>query len=144
MVAYHDHDFQSYSMFPSLKTVYISGCDLLQFIFPVSFVGGLMKLKEISIKEAPNLKYLFGQSNSEDSSCYQQQKYTQIELPNLKKLELVNISSLINISPDNYCLTCPSLQELSLHTWKYVGFFTKTCSTIASEARYGDYISVKV
>ncbi|XP_068462019.1 uncharacterized protein [Phaseolus vulgaris] len=134
-----DHDFQSdISNFQSLKTLYIRECDLLQCMFPISFVGGM----DIGNKEASNLKDLSSQNNFEDNFCEQQQNNNQIELPALEILELVRIMD--NSLLGNYHVRCPSLGKLSLITGRCVEFFTINCSTYASKARKEDYIAIKI
>nr|XP_007153055.1 hypothetical protein PHAVU_003G002800g [Phaseolus vulgaris]ESW25049.1 hypothetical protein PHAVU_003G002800g [Phaseolus vulgaris] len=124
-----DHDFQSdISIFQSLKTLNISECDLLQCMFPISFVGGM----EIGNKEASNLKDLSSQ----------QQNNNQIELPALEILVLVRIMD--NSLLGNYHVRCPSLGKLSLTTGRCVEFFTINCSADSSKARQEDYIAIKI
>jgi len=74
------YDFHSeMSIFRGLKMLHISGCDLLEGIFPVSFVGGIMKFNDITNKEAADSKDFLSQNN------------TQIELPALEELKLDRI-----------------------------------------------------
>ena len=49
------HDFQTHlSMFPNLEMLYIKRCNLLQHIFPGSFVGGMVKSNDTKSKETSN------------------------------------------------------------------------------------------
>ncbi|WVZ23460.1 hypothetical protein V8G54_002004 [Vigna mungo] len=119
-----EHDYQSdISIFQNLKTLRISECDLLEGIFPVSFVG---ELNEITNKEAADLKDFSSRNN------------TQIELPALQELELHHIIL------GSYDVICPSLRTLSLDIGKYVGFFNINYSTDVSEATKRDSIAIKI
>ena len=113
------HDFQTHlSMFLNLKKLYIMSCNLLQHIFPVSFVGGMVKSND---------------------TCHQLQKNTQIELPTLQDLTLDDIPNYI--IPYSYYVRCPSLKTLSLGVGRYVEFFTLNSSSNASDS---DYIKINV
>ncbi|KAK8470585.1 hypothetical protein PHAVU_003G002400 [Phaseolus vulgaris] len=131
-----DHDFHiDISIFQSLKKLRICGCDLLQRIFPISFVGGMMK-------EVVDLKDFSRQNNFKENSCHQQQNNTQIELPTLEVLELDH--TLGSTVLDNYLIRCPSVGELSLAIGRRVEFFTINCSANGSKARHEDYIAIKI
>ncbi|XP_068462026.1 uncharacterized protein [Phaseolus vulgaris] len=138
-----DHDFHSdISIFQGLKVLHISGCDLLQRIFPISFVGGMMKLNDIRDEEIVDLKDFSSQNKFKDNSCHQKQKNTLFELPALEVLKLDR--TLDSTILDSYPIRCPSLRTLSLGIGIYIGFFMINCSTDASKARHGDYISIKI
>ncbi|XP_014490902.1 uncharacterized protein LOC106753595 [Vigna radiata var. radiata] len=123
-----EHDCQSdISIFQSLKKLHISECDLLEGIFPVSFVG---ELDDITNKEAADLKDFSSRNN------------TQIELPALEVLELDHIRNRTIVG--SYDVICPSLRKLSLDIGRYVGFFNINCSTDASEATKKDFIAIKI
>ena len=126
------HDFQTHlSMFLNLKVLWIISCNLLQHIFPVSFVGGMVKSNDTRCKET---------SNSKDNTCHQLQKNTQIELPTLQYLILDDIPNYI--IPYSYYVRCPSLEELTLSgVGRYVGFSTVNSSSNASDS---DYIKINV
>jgi len=125
------HDIQTHlSMFLTLEKLHIEKCDLLQHIFPESFVEGMVKLNDTRSKET---------SNSKDNTCHQPQKNTQIELPTLQDLTLDDIPNYI--IPYSYYVRCPSLETLSLSVGRYVGFFTLNSSSNASDS---DYIKINV
>jgi len=128
------HDFQSdLSMFLKLKEVNINKCDLLQHIFPLSSVGGMVKLNETRNEES---------SNSKDNTCHQPQKSTQTELPSLQKLILDYLPNYI--IPYSYYVRCPSLETLSLSVGRYVEFSTVNSSSNTSEMIHPNYIKIKV
>ncbi|XP_052726027.1 uncharacterized protein LOC108334976 [Vigna angularis] len=115
------------SIFQSLKKLHISECELLEGIFPVSFVG---ELNDITNKEAADLKDFSSRNN------------TQIELPALQVLELHRIRNRTVVG--SYDVICPSLRTLSLDIGRYVGFFNINCSSDASEATERDCIGIKI
>jgi len=128
------HDFQTHlSMFLTLEKLHIEGCDLLQHIFPESFVEGMGKSNDTINKET---------SNSKDNKRHQLQTSTQIELPALQKLKLDRIPKYI--IPYSYYVRCSSLETLSLGVGRYVEFSTVNCSSNTSEMRDSDYIKIKV
>ncbi|XP_047176299.1 uncharacterized protein LOC124843565 [Vigna umbellata] len=115
------------SIFQSLKNLHISNCELLNDIFPVSFVG---ELNDITNKEAADLKTSLVGNN------------TQIELPALQVLQLRLIGDRTIVG--SYDVICPSLRTLSLDIGKYVWFFNINCSSDASEATKRDSIAIKI
>ncbi|XP_022633266.1 probable disease resistance protein At4g27220 [Vigna radiata var. radiata] len=124
----NEHDCQSdISIFQSLKKIHISDCDLLEGIFPVSFVG---ELNDITNKEGFDFKNFSSRNN------------TQIELPTLEVLELDHIRNRTIVG--SYDVICPSLRTLSLDIGRYVGFFNINCSTDASEPTKTDFIAIKI
>ncbi|XP_052725035.1 uncharacterized protein LOC128194188 isoform X2 [Vigna angularis] len=115
------------SIFQSLKKIHISECELLEGIFPVSFVG---EWNDITNKEDADLKDFSSRNN------------TQIELPALQVLELRRIRDRTIVG--SYDVICPSLTTLSLDIGRYVGFFNINCSSDASEATKRDSIAIKI
>ncbi|XP_052725032.1 uncharacterized protein LOC108334994 isoform X2 [Vigna angularis] len=115
------------SIFQSLKKLHINECELLEGIFPVSFVG---ELNDITNKQAADLKDFSSRNN------------TQIELPALQVLELHRIRNRTVVG--SYDVICPSLRTLSLDIGRSVGFFNINCSSDASEATKRDSIAIKI
>ncbi|KAF7833265.1 disease resistance protein [Senna tora] len=106
--------------FSRLKKLHIHSCWSLEYIFPISVVQRLEQLEEISIKNAPHVKYLFSEPDHEYHSSSQNE--IQIVLPHLKVVGLLRLLNLVNIFPESYqyrlswtCLTefcwvdCPKL-----------------------------------
>ncbi|CAL0307533.1 unnamed protein product [Lupinus luteus] len=109
-----NHDLQKISLFPRLKELKVENCDLMEYIFPISFAQGLVKLQKIQICETPRLKYVFVQSNHEDISSYQSQNKVLVEFF-VENLTLKLAPNFISICSENYYASCPSLQHLSLN-----------------------------
>ena len=111
-----DRDSKSYdSMFPRLKRISVMNCNLLEHVLHVSFALGLVELKDIEIRQAPQLRYIFGENIHDHDHVHSSNQYqdkVQIELPVLEKMALFSTPNMINICPDNYYATCPSLQRI--------------------------------
>ncbi|KAF7833262.1 putative disease resistance protein [Senna tora] len=106
--------------FSRLKKLHIRNCQKLEYIFPISVVQRLEQLEEISIKNAPNVKYLFSEPDHEYYSSSQNE--IQNVLPNLKVISFQHLLNLVNIFPESYqyqpiwpfltkfcCEDCPKL-----------------------------------
>ncbi|KAJ6752334.1 hypothetical protein OIU85_002736 [Salix viminalis] len=87
--------------FPKLKTLFISGCDELEYVFPVSVSPSLLNLEEMDIAVGANLKQLF-YSGERDALT----RDGIINFPRLRKLSLSR--------PMNFTAHLPSLKILSL------------------------------
>lgn len=137
-----DHDLQKFSIFPRLKDLKVENCDLMEYIFPISFTRGLVKLHTIEICETPRLKYVFGQSSHEDLSSYQSQNKNLVKFF-LQQLKLNNVPNFISICSKNYDASFPSLRQLSLN---YIGLPIMSVSnlTVGSEVTRWDCDSIKV
>jgi len=101
-----DHDSQSYdAIFPRLKSISVVNCNLLVYLFHVSYVQGLVNLKDIEIRQTHSLIYVFGHGLMYHNKI-------QTELPVLEKVALFSIPNMINIFPENYYINCPSLLRI--------------------------------
>ena len=139
----NDSDLQSHdSMLPKLKNLYIFKCNSLECIFRIPFNQGLMELKQISIRDAPQLQYLFGEGSLEHHSSHQYQSSVQFKLPVLERLTLNRLPNLISICHNNYHVVCSSLQTIWLN---HVGLSNPTTNSLkgGSKDRYWDYTSPK-
>ncbi|XP_073221261.1 uncharacterized protein [Cicer arietinum] len=111
-----DHVSQSYvATFPKLESITVVNCNLLEYLFHVSYAQGLVKLKDIEIRQTHGLMYVFGHSIHDIAdvhSSHQYQNKIQIELPVLEKVELFSMPNMINIFPESYYMKCSSLQRI--------------------------------
>ncbi|KAE9614955.1 putative Receptor L-domain, winged helix-turn-helix DNA-binding domain-containing protein [Lupinus albus] len=136
-----NHDLQKVSMFPRLKDLKVENCDLMEYIFPISFARGLVKLQKIQICETPRLKYVFVQSNHEDIPSTQSQNKVLVDFC-VENLTLKLVPNFISICSKNYYASCPSLQHLSLN---YIGLPIMSVSNliVGSEETLSDCDSKK-
>ncbi|KAG5255240.1 disease resistance protein [Salix suchowensis] len=96
--------------FPKLKTLFIEGCDKLEYVFPVSVSPSLLNLEEMEIEFGANLKQIFysgeGDALTRDGI---------INFPQLRKLTLSR--------PKNFTAQLPSLQVLAIKGHEELGDF---------------------
>ncbi|KAJ6314015.1 hypothetical protein OIU78_017633 [Salix suchowensis] len=100
--------------FPKLKTLSISDCDQLEYVFPVSVSPSLWNLEEMKILCCANLKQIF-YSGEGDALTID----GIINIPQLRKLWL---SSGCNFfGPKNFTAQFPSLELLSINGHEELG-----------------------
>ncbi|KAJ6314022.1 hypothetical protein OIU78_017640 [Salix suchowensis] len=96
--------------FPKLKTLSISGCDKLEYVFPVSVSPSLLNLEEMTISFCANLKQIFysgeGDALARDGI---------INFPQQRELSLSR--------PTNFTPQLPSLQVLVIEGHEELGDF---------------------
>ncbi|KAG5255244.1 disease resistance protein [Salix suchowensis] len=94
--------------FPKLKTLFITYCDKLEYVFPVSVSPSLLNLEEMKIVFGANLKQIFysgeGDAVTRDGI---------INLPQLRELILLR--------PKNFTAQLPSLQVLAIEEHEELG-----------------------
>ncbi|KAI5605760.1 hypothetical protein BDE02_01G373200 [Populus trichocarpa] len=99
--------------FPKLKTIIISECGKLEYVFPVSVSPSLLNLEMMRIFNAHNLKQIFysveGDTLTRDGI---------IKFPKLRKLSISNCSFF---APKNFAAQLPSLQILEINGHKELG-----------------------
>ena len=110
--------------------------DTAQCLFPATLSGGLVHLKNVTIRSSSKLKYLFGvfgQEHQKDHLTNQNQ--IPIELPSLEALYLWNLQSLESICIKNYhprwpslkifkLAKCPRLTAISISDFKVTNLFS--------------------
>jgi disease resistance protein RPS2 len=97
--------------FPKLKTLSISRCDELEYVFPVSVSPSLQNLEEMKIVFADNLKQVFYSGEGDDIIVKSKIKDGIIDFPQLRKLSLSKCSFF---GPKDFAAQLPSLQCLSI------------------------------
>ncbi|OMO87990.1 Disease resistance protein [Corchorus capsularis] len=107
------HDLQSLS-FPNLYTIDIESCNNLKYVFPISIVGDLQRLRRISISKASKLERVFGCEDKADAKDHDHQEETVLQLPYLGQLSLEELPNLISISSVDYHFLFPDLTELKV------------------------------
>ncbi|XP_054819511.1 disease resistance protein UNI-like isoform X3 [Prosopis cineraria] len=100
------------SMFPKLMSLTVEGCDNLEYVLPIYCAQGLSQLQRINIANASLMKYVFGRHVTGGLSTNQNE--IQIVLPQLQKMVLEHLMSLVSICPENYFPNLSSLKEI---TW---------------------------
>ncbi|KAG6790703.1 hypothetical protein POTOM_006868 [Populus tomentosa] len=100
--------------FLKLKTLFISGCEKLEYVFPVSVSSSLQNLEEMVIDFAHNLKQVF-YSEGDDIIVKSKIKDGVIDFPQLRKLSLFSVSSCSFFGPKDFAAQLPSLQELTIY-----------------------------
>ncbi|XP_028786909.1 probable disease resistance protein At4g27220 isoform X2 [Neltuma alba] len=93
-------------MFPKWEILSVWNCNQLESICPSFCVQGFTRLKSIFIKDAPQLKFVFGEATS---ICDGME--TSIVLPLLENFRLENLPNLLRIYPESYHLLWPSLMK---------------------------------
>ena len=101
--------------FPKLKTLSISRCDKLEYVFPVSVSPSLQNLEEMEIDFADNLKQVFYSGEGDDVIVKSKIKDGIIDFPQLRKLSLFSVSSCSFFGPKDFAAQLPSLQELTIY-----------------------------
>ncbi|KAJ6314030.1 hypothetical protein OIU78_017648 [Salix suchowensis] len=96
--------------FPKLKTLFIRGCDQLEYVFPVSVSPSLLNLEKMAIEFGANLKQIFYRGEGDALT-----RDGIINFPQLRKLSLSR--------PKNFTAQLPSLQVLAIEGHKELGNF---------------------
>jgi hypothetical protein len=134
----------------SLESLTIEHCDELEHIVVDcgDCSGGkelginvFPKLKKLNVEDCGKLKYIFGNMNASDDYD-QNNNEIQLHLPALKSLDLVNLPSLISMSPRQYHTTFPLLNKLVLSECSQVD--VKSIGDFTSTSRHQDSTAIKV
>ncbi|KAK1582962.1 hypothetical protein Q3G72_019812 [Acer saccharum] len=96
-------------LLPNLSSISIKECDKLKTLFPavITARSGLQKLKTLIVGSSSQLEELFGHKDEADMTSDR-----QMVLPQLQKLTLQELASLVNFCPIGYHFKFPSLSEL--------------------------------
>ncbi|KAI9100898.1 hypothetical protein K1719_024022 [Acacia pycnantha] len=113
----------------NLKFLTISRCAMLTSLFPVSVACTLLSLMKIRIKDAPQLKFVFGENASEEQLMHDQDE-SQIELCHLEYLELLDLPNLVGICSGRYCPRWPSIKEIK---WRNCPNMQLECHHLGNE-----------
>lgn len=97
--------------FTSLKKIQIVDCNKLKILLPITVARGLRHLAELHIQASHQLVAIFGSEEQTDIS-----NMSEIVLPELLKLHLEELSSLISFCPKEYHFVFPSLEVLKVKT----------------------------
>ncbi|KAK8579129.1 hypothetical protein V6N12_069459 [Hibiscus sabdariffa] len=89
--------------FPNVTKIWIKNCNKLKCVFPLSGARSLLKLEELRVEGSSELKHVFG-LEYETSTVTEE----DMVLPNLKRLELLQLPSLDRFSPLGYHFMFPS------------------------------------
>ncbi|KAK4254265.1 hypothetical protein QN277_009669 [Acacia crassicarpa] len=96
------------SMFPKLKSLYVSYCPELEFIFPIYFCKDLPLLESMEIVYCEKLEYIFGRY-SDERDLHQMGK--EAILQSLEKLKISGGPNFINLYTECY-LPCPDSDKV--------------------------------
>ncbi|XP_028773325.1 uncharacterized protein LOC114730425 isoform X2 [Neltuma alba] len=119
----HDDLINYRSVFPKLEKLEIWDCKELEFLFPSTLFGGLKNLKSLTVKNAPELKFVFGRYSHEDDLLNQKQNgVLEVVFPALEVLCLGDVPKIISICAMNYYMTWPSLQIVVLENCNIKSF----------------------
>ncbi|KAF2285771.1 hypothetical protein GH714_007729 [Hevea brasiliensis] len=97
--------------FTSLKKIQIVDCNNLKMLLPITVARGLPHLTELHIQASSQLVAIFGSEDQADINNIE-----EIVLPELLKLHLEQLPSLISFCPKEYHLVFPSLEMLRVKT----------------------------
>ncbi|KAK0600860.1 hypothetical protein LWI29_019014 [Acer saccharum] len=96
-------------LFPNLSSIFIKRCDKLKTLFPavITARSGLQKPKTLIVGSSSQLEELFGHKDEADMTSDK-----EMVLPQLQKLTLQELASLVNFCPVGYHFIFPSLSRL--------------------------------
>ncbi|KAI3732119.1 hypothetical protein L1987_63317 [Smallanthus sonchifolius] len=101
----------------NLKTLYISTCHLLEYIFTFSTLKSLKKLEELSIEKCKAMKVIVSEENGDESS--------KVVLPRLKSIKLDDLPNLVGFFLGvNIDFEFPSLDDVEISDCPQMMVFT--------------------
>nr|POE70622.1 disease resistance protein [Quercus suber] len=93
--------------FPKLKTLWVTNCGELEYIFPISVARGLQQLEILELEDLPQLKQVFGHEEGGDDGDGKNSV-----LSKLRNLRLKNLPELVSLGGGNSSSVWPSLERL--------------------------------
>ncbi|KAB2043801.1 hypothetical protein ES319_D01G044000v1 [Gossypium barbadense] len=119
----------------NLRELWIHHCNNLTYIFPETLIPYLPQLSILKIKSCVNLKKIIGNDDILESSSSSQGPQLEMKMvfPQLKEIELENLSKLESFSPMGYHLEFPCLHSLDI----------KECSKMITSFS-ADYLTLTV
>ncbi|KAK0601875.1 hypothetical protein LWI29_028305 [Acer saccharum] len=91
----------------NLKKLSVWYCNRLRHMFSPSLTRNLLQLEELSIGDCGELEQIFIEDDAADMTCHR-----EMVLPQLHKLTLQQLASLVNFCPVGYHFIFPSLSKL--------------------------------
>ena len=92
---------------PTLRTLFISDCERLEYLLPITLAQGLPQLEKLKIEGCDELKQVFGVAKENGVvHC--------IKLPRLKDLTFYHVNSVSSFCPENYFVKAPALEKLTV------------------------------
>ncbi|XP_028753122.1 uncharacterized protein LOC114712746 [Neltuma alba] len=98
-----------HSIFPKLQEVYVCRCNNLEYVFPASYSKDFKDLKSVSIEEAGEMKYVFGECHADENHNVQ----GKLNLPALEKIGLEDVPNMVSICVGNYYVEALHLEYIS-------------------------------
>ncbi|XP_040942764.1 uncharacterized protein [Gossypium hirsutum] len=119
----------------NLREIRVHCCNNLTYIFPETLIPYLPQLSILKIKSCVNLKKIIGNDDILESSSSSQGPQLEMKMvfPQLKEIELENLSKLESFSPMGYHLEFPCLHSLDI----------KECSKMITSFS-ADYLTLTV
>ncbi|XVF70604.1 hypothetical protein PTKIN_Ptkin11bG0176200 [Pterospermum kingtungense] len=102
---------------PKLKTLEITSCRELEYVFPITLAQGLQQLERIEISRSPQLKQIFNNMAKQEDNGH------GILLPHLQYLALEYLDNFSCLCPRNYFVLFPPLKRCHVLLYpKWIGF----------------------
>ncbi|KAJ9562208.1 hypothetical protein OSB04_007368 [Centaurea solstitialis] len=107
--------------FQRLVSVEVTGCDLLDCIFPVSVARGVPRLQKLKVGSCVSVKEIVGKKGTESEP-------DDVILPQICSIELEDLPNLIDFCSGTSVLRWVSLKELRILNCSKMGSFVSTSS----------------
>ncbi|XP_028800063.1 disease resistance protein At4g27190-like [Neltuma alba] len=97
--------------FPKMKILSVDDCCKLESVCPAFLAQRLVKLQDLSIRNAPKMKFVFGENAGEEQPMHDQDEI-QLVLPLLLHLFMVNLPNLVGLCSQRYHPRFPSIKAV--------------------------------